>query len=82
MTITSLGIQVPSDYDHDAEPIAVEFNDDTEMTFEIHESSEGFGYLIGSSHEAVGLVSWLRADNLADAEHWVEGAMQEGVDDE
>ncbi len=79
MTVTKLGIQVPHDYDRDSEeePLRTEFRyfaepeDEVEATFNIYPSTEGNGVLIGWDLEAVGLVTWHRADSYEEAGRWV-----------
>lgn len=83
MTIQNLGIMVPYDYDRESEeePLLTEFrhfNGDTEdeteevdATFNIYPSTDDNGVLIGWDLEAVGLVTWHRADTYEEAEAWV-----------
>jgi hypothetical protein len=76
MSVTRLGIHVPYDYDREAEPVLTEFrhfidSDDVDATFNVYESTDGNGALIGWDLEAVGLVTWHRADSLEEATAWV-----------
>jgi hypothetical protein len=67
---------VPEDYDREAEPVLTEFRyfadpaDEVDATFNVYVSTEA-GALIGWDLEAVGLVTWHRADSIDEAEQWV-----------
>lgn len=78
MTVQKLGIMVPHDYDRDTEePLLTEFREfiddveEIEATFNIYPSTEDDTFLIGWDLEAVGLVTWHRADSYEEAERWV-----------
>lgn len=71
MSITRVGIHTPDDV---GDMIASVYDEDTGMTHEIHTCTDTVGALIGRWHEDVGLVTWFRADSIADARahvaHW------------
>lgn len=77
MSVRRLGTWVPYDYDRDAEPVLTEFryflgeDDEVDTTFNVYESTDGNGALIGWYLEAVGLVTWHRADSIEEATAWV-----------
>jgi hypothetical protein len=77
MSVTRLGIHVPVDYDRNAEPVLTEFRyfidepDEVEATFNVYETPDGIGALIGWYLEAVGLVTFHRADSIEEATVWV-----------
>jgi hypothetical protein len=64
MSVTRVGIHAPADV---GRMIASEYNEDTGMTHEIYTCTDGLGGLVGRWHEDVGLVTWFRADTLAEA---------------
>lgn len=75
MTVRKLGIYIPDDHDRDAEPLSTEFryfidDDEVEATFNVFSTPSGA--LIGWYLEAVGLVTWHRADSVEEAEVWVQ----------
>jgi len=77
MTVTKVGIHMPVDYDRDAEPVLTEFryflddDEEVEATFNVYETTDGVGALIGWYLEAVGLVTFHRADSIEEAIAWV-----------
>ena len=77
MSVSKLGHWTPYDYDRAAEPVLTEFRyflDDEEnvdATFNVYASTDGNGALIGWDLEAVGLVTWHRAESLQEAIDWV-----------
>ena len=82
MAVKKLGIFTPEDYDREApeeltefrfflEPDMVTESDEVDATFNVYKSSEDDSALIGWDLEAVGLVTWHRADSLDEAEAWV-----------
>lgn len=81
MSVSRLGIHRPYDHDPESEPVLTEFRyfiDDDESvdaTFNVYESTFGNGALIGWYLEAVGLVTWHRADSLEEAKAWVYGEL-------
>lgn len=91
MTVSRIGIQVPSDrdeYEDDAD--LTEYEELSGMEYSIFEAKdpEVDDVLVATSHDAVGLVTWWRADSTEEAERWLyqeygsarRGAAQESYD--
>jgi hypothetical protein len=80
MSVRKLGTWVPEDYDREAEPVLTEFryfldstdeDDSCDAVFNVYPSTSGDGALIGWYLDAVGLVTWHRADSIEEATEWV-----------
>lgn len=70
MAVTKIGIHIPLDYVRDSEPV----HEDTfgPIEFQVFASTSGEGYLIGTCHEDVGLVTWWRAEKILDVMEWMD----------
>lgn len=75
MSITHIGVRVPSDRDHffDEDSYS-ERSNLSGMEYNVYEfrGDDSKECLIGTSHDAVGLVTWWRADTFDEAEAWVD----------
>jgi hypothetical protein len=76
MTVTKLGTWLPDARLREAEQVLTEFryfaepDDEVDATFNVYDLGDGDVY-IGWDLEAVGLVTWHRADSVEEAEAWV-----------
>jgi hypothetical protein len=76
MTVTKVGTFVPNDYDRMAEPVLTEFRyfadprEEVDAIFNVYHGRDGTA-LVGWYLDAVGLVTWHRADSVEEAEAWV-----------
>jgi hypothetical protein len=83
VTIQHLGVRTPSDrskfYDEDSYS---EHEDLSGMEYQVfeHRGEDEMECLIGTSHDAVGLVTWWRADGVDEATDWVEQQAKDARD--
>jgi hypothetical protein len=83
MSVTHIGVRTPSDRSqfHVVDSYG-EHEDLSGMEYEVfeHKDDDSKECLIGTSHDAVGLVTWWRADTFEEAEAWVEQQKEDARD--
>lgn len=83
MSVTHIGVRIPSDrsqfFDEDSYGEHEELSGMEYQVFE-HRGDDAKECLIGTSHDAVGLVTWWRADTFDEAETWVEQQKEDARD--
>lgn len=72
MSVSRIGIHVPADLNREAGAVYSASNSATGLEFELFETTDEVGALIGYNHEDVGLVTWWRADSLEEGMGWID----------